>query len=579
MLTSNLMKATLALTLTFSVLACSKSDDNGVDPSKPPVDPEIAPTIGFFSDEFLNKSFQVPANTTPKAPTTDKPTVTVTVDPYKIISRVPAYIFSENANVSSTQFVNQPTLISNINKLNPTVIRYPGGAESNIFFWDRDQGSLPADVPSTLYDRNGSAITPNWKFGKSTATETLSLDNYYQLLSQTTSKGMITVNYSYARYGLSDNPVAQAAKYAADWVRYDNGRTKYWEIGNENYGYWQYGYKINTAGNKDGQPEIIDGNTYADHASIIIDSMRKAAQEINKTIQIGAVLVEGEYVDFTNVQRQWNVQVIKKINSKIDFYSCHNYYTPFNTNSSADDILYVVPYSTDVFSKYIASSFKSAGAPVKPVALTEYNINAVGSSQAASYINGLASILVQGELLKNKFGFAARYSLTDKWNNGNSKGMFNTGSLPGGVENWSPSPVYTYQEMFKKFLGDRFITTTKKYNAQGNDIEAYASSFSNGYIGVVLVNKLLGNAVTKIDLKYWTPTDDFMWYELVGGTNNGSFSSQVYVNGAGPASATAIGGPGNLDNIPAYSTPSAGGITVRMAPRSAVFLSFKYKTP
>lgn len=578
MLSSNLMKASFLFAVSFWAMACKKSDD-GIDASKPPVDPATSPTIGMFSDEFVNKTFQLPANTLAKAAITDKPTVTVTVDPYKIISRVPGYIFSENANVSTTQFVNQPTLINNINKLNPAVIRYPGGSEANIFFWDRDQGNLPTDVPATLYDRDGNSINPSWKYGKSAAAETMSLDNYYQLLQQTSSKGMITINYSYARYGLSDNPVTQAAKYAADWVRYDNGRTKYWEIGNENYGYWQYGYKINKGNNKDGQPEIIDGNTYANHAAIIIDSMRKAASEINKPILIGAVLVEGEYVDFTAVQRQWNVNVIKKINSKVDFYSCHNYYTPFNENSSADDILYIVPYSTDVFSKYIASSFKSAGAEVKPVALTEYNINALGSGQAASYINGLTSILVQGELLKNKFGFAARYTIADKWNNGNSKGMFNTGALPGGVENWAASPVFTYQEMFKKFLGDRFITATKKYNIQGNDIEAYASSYSNGYIGVVLVNKLLGNAVAKVDLKYWTPTDDFIWYELVGGTNNGAFSSQVFVNGVGPAGTNAIGGPADLANVPAYTTATSNGITVKMPPRSAIFLSFKYKTP
>jgi hypothetical protein len=55
------------------------------------------------------------------------------------------------------------------------------------------------------------------------------------MLQQTNNKGMITVNYGYARYGTGTNPAAKAAHLAADWVRYDNGRTKYWEIGNECY--------------------------------------------------------------------------------------------------------------------------------------------------------------------------------------------------------------------------------------------------------------------------------------------------------------------------------------------------------
>ena len=49
------------------------------------------------------------------------------------------------------------------------------------------------------------------------------------------------------RYGTGTNPAAKAAHLAADWVRYDNGRTKYWEVGNENFGDWEAGYRINIA--------------------------------------------------------------------------------------------------------------------------------------------------------------------------------------------------------------------------------------------------------------------------------------------------------------------------------------------
>ena len=61
----------------------------------------------------------------------------------------------------------------------------------------------------------------------------MDVDSFYTILGKTNSTGMITVNYGYARYGTSTDPVAQAAHMAADWVRYDNGRSKFWEIGNE----------------------------------------------------------------------------------------------------------------------------------------------------------------------------------------------------------------------------------------------------------------------------------------------------------------------------------------------------------
>jgi hypothetical protein len=104
------------------------------------------------------------------------------------------------------------------------------------------------------------------------------------MLQQSNNQGLITINYGYARYGTGTNPVSAAAHLAADWVRYDNGRTKYWEIGNENFGNWEAGYRINVADNKDGQPEYITGDLYGQHFRVFADSMRKAATEIGKQI-------------------------------------------------------------------------------------------------------------------------------------------------------------------------------------------------------------------------------------------------------------------------------------------------------
>ena len=113
-------------------------------------------------------------------------------------------------------------------------------------------------------------------------------DQYYRLRKKiNVTEGLITVNYAYARYGTSIDPVAKAAHLAADWVRYDNGRTKFWEIGNENAGPWEYGWMIDTSINKDGQPQIISGELYGKHFRIFADSMKAAAEEIGAAIYIG----------------------------------------------------------------------------------------------------------------------------------------------------------------------------------------------------------------------------------------------------------------------------------------------------
>src|SRR5437773_6148531 len=127
------------------------------------------------------------------------------------------------------------------------------------------------------------------------------------MLQQTGNTGMIIINYGYARYGTGPKPAETAAHLAADWVRYDNGRTKYWEIGNENYGDWETGYRIDVTKNKDGQPEYVTGDLYGKHFKIFADSMRKAAQEIGKTIYLGAVTAEAAPQSWeTNTRKTWN---------------------------------------------------------------------------------------------------------------------------------------------------------------------------------------------------------------------------------------------------------------------------------
>jgi hypothetical protein len=48
------------------------------------------------------------------------------------------------------------------------------------------------------------------------------------------------------------------------------------------------GYRIDASNNKDGQAEIINGNLSGQHYRIFVDSMKKAAFEIGKTIYLAA---------------------------------------------------------------------------------------------------------------------------------------------------------------------------------------------------------------------------------------------------------------------------------------------------
>ena len=531
-----------------------------------PVDPSVANTVGFFLNDWEPKSFSINSYDSVAQPTVTA-TSYVSIDASSVITKIPKSIYGQNSNSWMTQIVTDAGLLNNINNLHSGVIRFPGGSISDMYFWNQTS-SPPSDVPTTLVDANGNTISnPMYWFGKNTGSWTISIDNYYNLLQQTGNSGMITVNYGYARYGTSSNPVTQAAHLAADWVRYDNGRTKYWEIGNECNGTWEAGYRINTSTNKDGQPEIVTGALYAQHAKVFIDSMRKAANEIGKTIYIGAYILESQPQGWqTATDQSWNQGVFTNINNASDYYIVHSYYTPYQTNSSASAILDSASSNTKRIMDYVKSNMSLNGAVVKPIALTEWNINAEGSKQKVSFVSGKFATILLAEAIKDNYGETSRWDLANAWENGNDHGLFNIGDEPG-VTKWNPRPSFYYMYFMQKMMGDRMLSS----NIQAGGIMAYASSFSSGQKAVVLINKTTYNETVNVTVKNAEVGSRFYYYTLSGGTDNGEFSQQVFVNGNGPTEST--GGPSsNYTTIKPYAATTTGGIKVSVPPRSVVYM-------
>jgi alpha-L-arabinofuranosidase len=535
----------------------------------PAIDPPLANTIGYFLDDWQPRTFTAPATFNNVAPPAGSGAI-VTIDRSSIITKVPRSLFGNNANIWMSQLVTEPVLLDHISTIHPHIIRFPGGSISDIFFWNAQPNTPPADAPDQLLNAGGVSSPAGYWYGKNTANWTLSLENYYNMLQQTGNQGMITVNYGYARYGKGLNPVAAAAHLAADWVRHDNGRTKYWEVGNENFGDWEAGYRIKLADNQDGQPEYLSGQLYGQHFKVFADSMRKAAIEIGKTIHIGAVMVEAESPPWaTNTHRNWNTGLLGAVNNSPDFYVVHSYYTPYNVNSNAADILNSATVETKKITDFVKQVLQTAGATVKPIALDEWNIFATGSKQQVSHINGLHADLVLGELLENKFGMSSRWDLANGWNNGDDHGMFNNGDEPDGVPKWNPRPAYYHMYFFQKFLGDRSVTSS----SSTADIETYASSFSSGEVGVTLVNKSTSDRSVEIKVQNFRKGTRYYWYTLTGGGDNGEFSRKVLVNGT-PAT-HASGGPSTYKTINANAALTTNGIRVIVPARAAVFMAIE----
>ena len=556
-----------ALAITACKKSITKDDGGGTTPPTDstgivvtPQDPETAATTGFFLNDWKPKTFTAPAYNEGTVPAAT--TATITADASVIVSKIPATLFANNANLWMGNFTDG-VLLNHITNQHPGVLRFPGGSISDVFFWNAPNNAKPSTAPETLVNADGVSTASNFWYGKNTESWTCSVDNYYSMLQQTGNEGMITVNYGYARYGTGANPVADAAHLAAEWVRYDNGRTKYWEVGNENFGSWEAGYRINTANNKDGQPEILTGDLYARHAKVFIDSMRNAAQQVGATIYIGTQLLDHVAESWEPaLSKTWNEQVMPQVVAATDYHIVHNYYTAYQTNAPASEVLASAASATTKMTGVLTA----IGATNKPLALTEYNIFSTGSRQMVSHVAGMHAVLVLNELMKNKYGFAARWDLANGWEDGNDHGLYSNGDEPG-VAKWNPRPAFYYLYFFQKMLGDRLINASV---AGGTNLSVYASTYSSGQLGLTIVNQSATAQTAQVKFKNFNAGNRYYWYTLTGGTDGGEFSRKVIVNGEGPSGVA--GGPDNYTGIKPYAASAGNGIKIDIPARAVIFV-------
>lgn len=547
------------------------SQNTTYDSTYSPVDPPVTASQGFFLNDWAARSFTVPTAVSSAAITTAA-TDTIWVDADVVLTKVSKYLFGANSNLWMGQIVTQSSLMQYISDLSPNVIRGPAGSVSDLYFFNTD--AQPGDVPDTLLNGTGGSSPAGYWYGQNTQTWTLDIDNYYNLLQQTKSVGLQTVNFAYSRYGLSANPVATAAHLAADWVRYDNGRTKFWEIGNEDYGNWEAGFVVDTSLSHYSQSPGITGTLYGNNFLVFADSMRSAAQSLGLTIQIGAILLPN-VASGSNEINNWNQGVLAAVGNSPDFYIVHDYYPDeaYEQNSPGSQILSDAISMPHTDMSYLMGNIPSAGNSMKPIAMTEFNITSQGSQQQISFVNGMAGVLTVGELMKNQYGEGSRWDLANSWAQGNDQGMFYNSAATGDPDpnesNWNPRACFYTLYFYQRFMGDRLVSST----STNSDLVAYSSTFAgSNNIASVIVNTGTVDKVVDLNINHFPMGANFYFYTLQGGTDNGEFSAKVSVNGTGPSGS--IGGPLNYASIPANSTSRSGNNLIVYCPaRSIVYVA------
>jgi uncharacterized repeat protein (TIGR02059 family) len=298
--------------------------------------------------------------------------------------------------------------------------------------------------------------------------------------------------------------------------------------------------------------------------------MRAAAAEIGVEIKIGVNAFDAE-TSWDPIQTVWNEQMMPLVGDLADFLVVHSYFTPYNQNSTVSTILNSYGVAEEVMSTMV-SDMAEAGKPMIPVAFTEWNIFAVGSMQAVSYINGMHAALVLGESIASGYGQTSRWDLVNGWDNGNDHGMFSKGEP--GVDPYNPRPAFFYMYYFQHYFGDRMVNNLV---TGSTDIMAYSSTFSSGETGLVIINKGSSAEIAEVELENIKPGISYYHHTLTGGTDNGDFSRKVFVNGIGTDEEG--GGPDEYESIKAFSSGVEGGIKVDLPPLSVVYLMVDQKPP
>jgi hypothetical protein len=263
--------------------------------------------------------------------------------------------------------------------------------------------------------------------------------------------------------------------------------------------------------------------------------------------------------------------MIPELNGANDYYVVHNYFTPYETNSNASDILNAALAVPEKMMNFVTAQIQTNGGVVKPIALTEWNMFATGSKQQVSNISGVFAVIVMAEAIKNKYGLAARWDLLNGWSNGDDHGLFSDGNELN-ISKWTPRPSFYYMYFFQKLLGDRLVPA----GIQGSsNLKAYASTFSSGQINATLVNTGTTPLSVEIKWKNFNAGNRFYWYTLEGGNDNGEFSRKVSVNGS--STTLEAGGPEDYVSVKARAASTANGVKVTVPARGAVILAIDKK--
>jgi hypothetical protein len=287
---------------------------------------------------------------------------------------------------------------------------------------------------------------------------------------------------------------------------------------------------------------------YGADFQVIAQAMRQADPDIF----IGAVTYEKDGPGEWDGHHNWTRKLFSTLGGKADFLILHQYFLyPFKNGDSNQ---YADPSNETLFGNLhelgddLASMRKMAaetapGQENLPVALTEFNILNASPTQTIQLINGLFTAEALGEAIKVGYAAANYWD----WKNGiDTKLNGDMGMLAlrdNNTKDDTPRPSYYAYALYNKAFGDKMVASSSSDPA----FKVYASRFSSGEMGLILVNESTDNRWATFSIKGFQPKGKLMGWVL---TAKGLNDTQVSWNGV--PGTVGGGGPFPLDSIKPY---------------------------
>jgi alpha-N-arabinofuranosidase len=469
--------------------------------------------------------------------------VNLTVDATQNVRVVDDRMFGINTAVWAGTFKDaqtQPLLKA----IDTRILRFPGGSTSDVYDWKNKRNT-----------QDGSSFTNSWN---------VDFDQFAATTMSLNAQAFITVNYG------SGTP-----QEAADWVTYSNVTKgygfKYWEIGNENYGAWEY----------DTHPIKWDPVTYGTLAKEFIAKMKTA----DPSIKVGVVVQVGEdAIDpaspvrtvvnpRTNVtHRGWTpvmLATLKSLGVTPDYLIYHRYEQapaadrPSDPEGDAKLLQLAKTWPQDAMNlrQQLTDYLGAAEGDKVELVVTENNsvYNKPGK-QTTNLVNALYYADSLGNLLQTEFNAFVWWDL----HNGRENGNNNSASLYGwrnygdyGVLSTTnqPYPTYYVMKLVTHFAraGDAVVRATSSSTL----LSIFAARRTDGSVRLLVLNKDPSNTLTaSIALTGHTP----------------AATSTVYSYGI-PQDEAARTGVGSADVATSSIAVSGPTFTASFAPYSATVIS------